>query len=562
MSGLKITLKAKLWCLVAMAALVSIALASGALWLNQRSLLDDRKELLRAVIDAAHGLASGYEAEVKAGRLTREQAFDRFKANLDTMFYNGKDYIFVLNTDYRVVIQPARADSVGKDMSGAKDANGVFFSRELVDSARRGRGEYVDYMFPKPGSDVPVAKLGYSKMFDPWQLALCTGVYIDDLDAKFRSSLWAMVAMVAGLALPVVLMIALVGHSISRRILSLSNVMRTLAMGNLTLDVPETGRADELGDMSRAVQVFKENSLDRQRLTAEQVEADRRAEEEKRRTLDRMAERFEGTVGGMIRSVTATTEELGRKVRAMSESAEQTNHLASVVASASDGPAANVQTVAAATQQLSSSIVEIGRQVSDASHVATDAVAIAQQANGRIGNLADAVDKIGAVVGLINSIAGQTNLLALNATIEAARAGEAGKGFAVVASEVKALANQTAKATEEIGGQMTAIQAVTGLAVTEIQNVAAVIERLSGIATAISAAVEEQNAATAEIARSVQQAAAGTGEVSSSISGVTVASEQSGRTARELVQALGKMSEAAAGLNAQVGDFLATVRAA
>ncbi|PWC90839.1 hypothetical protein TSH100_02110 [Azospirillum sp. TSH100] len=358
----------------------------------------------------------------------------------------------------------------------------------------------------------------------------------------------------------VVLLGLLIYRMVSRPITDMTGAMRRLADGDLATEVPARNRRDEIGAMADALLVFKDNMAENARLAAEQQALKERAEAEKREAMLRLAASFERAVGGVIHSVATETEALQHRAQEMTNVADRTGQLAADVAQATEQTSANVQTVAAATEELSSSIDEISRRVTESSHIATEAVTVAGRANGKVEGLAAAVERIGAVVELINSIASQTNLLALNATIEAARAGEAGKGFAVVAQEVKALATQTAKATEDISGQVAAIQAATGEAVQEIQQISRIIAVIDEAATSIAATVEEQGSATREISRNVQQAAQGTQEVAGSIGGVSSAAGQSRAVAGDVLNTVRQLSTQADTLRTEVARFLTSVR--
>ncbi|HEX2116061.1 MAG TPA: HAMP domain-containing methyl-accepting chemotaxis protein [Alphaproteobacteria bacterium] len=375
-----------------------------------------------------------------------------------------------------------------------------------------------------------------------------------------RASMLFFSLLAAALALAA-LVTAMIARLIARPIVGMTQAMTALADGNKQIDVVGADRKDEIGAMAKAVLVFKENMVRSDALAAEQAR-ERAAREERARRVESSAQRFDQSVSGVIRSVSAATTQLQGSAQTMSAAAEEASRQATAVASASDEASTNVQTVASAAEELSSSIDEIGRQVSQSARIAQAAVNDAEKTNHTVQGLADAAQRIGDVVKLINDIAAQTNLLALNATIEAARAGEAGKGFAVVAAEVKNLANQTAKATEEIGAQIAGIQASTKESVAAIQGIGSTIREINEIATSIASAVEEQGAATREIARNVQQAAAGTSEVSSNIAGVTKASSTTGQTAGEVLSAAQEMAKQAESLRGEVERFLAEVKAA
>jgi methyl-accepting chemotaxis protein len=350
---------------------------------------------------------------------------------------------------------------------------------------------------------------------------------------------------------------------ILRPLFALTGAMEELASGNFEVVLPGLGRKDEIGEMAQAVETFKVKAEQKARDEAEaKMRQDRIVAQQRKADMVKMADDFESAVGEIIETVSSASNELEASAGSLTSTAVRSQELAIVVAAASEEASTNVQSVASATEELTSSVNEISRQVQESARMANEAVGQARKTNDRVGELSKAAARIGDVVELINTIAGQTNLLALNATIEAARAGEAGRGFAVVASEVKALAEQTAKATGEIGLQVSGIQAATQDSVEAIKEISGAIERLSEISSTIAAAVEEQGAATQEISRNVQQAALGTTQVSSNIADVQRGASETGSASSQVLSAAQSLSGDSNRLKLEVGKFLHTVRAA
>jgi methyl-accepting chemotaxis protein len=421
--------------------------------------------------------------------------------------------------------------------------------------------------------DEPSARQAYEKMTEAYTahravidaiVETSTKLNADiETDAKSRENQFMSIVWTVSIAVFLVIGAVLFGvlKGVVGPIGRMTESMMTLANGDTGVTIPSLARGDEVGDMARTVEVFKSNLIKVGQMQAEQERLKKQAEEEKKRTLAEMADTFEKSVLGIVSAVSGSSTELHSAAQSLSAMAEQTNKQSEAVAHAADEASSNVQTVASAAEELSSSIQEITQQVGSSARVSASAVDEAAKVNAKVQGLAGAVGKISEVVNLINDIASQTNLLALNATIEAARAGEAGKGFAVVANEVKNLANQTAKATEEITSQINAVQNATQEAVQGIEGITTTINHISEIAAAIAQSVEEQGAATTEISRSVQQASMGTSEVSSNIAGVTHAATETGSAASQVLSSAGELSKQSEHLREDVGRFIGHLRA-
>ncbi|MBR0956082.1 methyl-accepting chemotaxis protein [Bradyrhizobium japonicum] len=350
-------------------------------------------------------------------------------------------------------------------------------------------------------------------------------------------------------------------RDVSSGINSIIEPMQALGKGDLSAEVPHRGEKTEIGAMADVLQIFKE-ALIAKKAADEAAAADAEAKIERGRRVDNITREFETMIGEIVQTVSSASTQLEASASTLTATADRSQRLATTVAGASEEASTNVQSVASATEEMASSVGEISRQVQESARMAGDAVGQARATTERVSELSKAASRIGDVVELINTIAGQTNLLALNATIEAARAGEAGRGFAVVASEVKALAEQTAKATGEIGQQISGIQAATNDSVGAIREISSTIERLSEISSAIAAAVEEQGAATQEIARNVQQAAQGTQQVSSNITDVQRGATETGTASSQVLSAAQMLSNDSNRLKSEVSKFLTNVRAA
>ncbi len=371
------------------------------------------------------------------------------------------------------------------------------------------------------------------------------------------------------MAVAIVVVISLIASvifsflGVARPMTRLNGALGQMAGGNLDIAIPGADRGDEIGDLAKTVTVIRQNAEQKARDEAEsKITQDQVAARLRKAEMIKLADDFEGAVGEIVETVSSSSTQLEASAGTLTATAERAQELTIMVAAASEEASTNVQSVASATEEMASSVNEISRQVQESARMATEAVGQARTTNDRVSELSRAASRIGDVVELINTIAGQTNLLALNATIEAARAGDAGRGFAVVASEVKALAEQTAKATGEIGQQITGIQAATQELVNAIKEISSTIEKLSEISSTIAAAVEEQGAATQEISRNVQQAAHGTQQVSSNITDVQRGASETGTASSQVLSAAQSLSGDSSRLKLEVGKFLNSVRAA
>lgn len=559
----RLKIRTKLASMVILAALTVVAIVAVSAWLSQNRMLQDRVAQMRTAVDLMVGMAQTLQDAVAAGKMTLAEAKNQFRLRGRRMTFNhGQGYAVVYNADGTSLLNIANPQVEGR-ASGAKDANGVVIADIQMAAARqRPEGGVATYAFPRRGQTVAVRKMAYARRFEPWDIYVTYGLYVDDIDSDVNALLLHLGTIGGGLTVLLGLLSWLISNDVAGALGRLKDRMQAIAGGALDQSVEEIDRGDEIGRMAETLEVLRQTARTARTLETEQVATKQRGEKEKRDALIALADRFDASVGQLVALMASGSHELESTAQSMTSTAERTNHRASVVGSAATEASTRVQTVAAAAEELSSSITEISRQVAQSADITSRAVESARRTDTIVRALADGAQQIEHVAELISSIAAQTNLLALNATIEAARAGEAGRGFAVVAAEVKSLASQTAEATKEIGTRISQIQGATKEAVEAIGGITATIEEVSVIATVIGSAIEEQGAATSEIARNVTQTAQATKDVTNNIGGVSTAANETGNAAGLVLAAASNLSKQAEQLSDEVGTFLAGVRAA
>ena len=559
---MRLRIAGRLYALVGLFALGCALLTAALVYLQSQRQMDARVRELEALVESATGVFEAHRKLAESGAMTQDEALKRALAIVEGMRYGGNDYFVVYRNEpeFMMLMSGGSKANVGKPQIDLKDRSGFLFNRAMkreIDA--RGRS-LIQIAWARPGTDVTLNKTNFAKLYRPWNLVILTGVFADDLAAELRTDIYQAGAIALVLLLALGAVAFLIARGISHPLATLRTVMLDIAENRRVSEVLDTARNDEIGEMARAVEVFRANAAERASLE-DRARAEQAARGERQAKVDALIADFRATVGSALGAVDGSMQRLETTARTLSGVAGGATSQASEAAGASTQAAGNVQSVASAAEELGASVEEIARQVAQANTVVKDATGLAARTNAGVAGLADAAERIGNVVELIRAIAAQTNLLALNATIEAARAGEAGKGFAVVASEVKSLAGQTAKATEEIGAQVAGIQGSTKEAVEAIAAIAATMDEINRVTSVIAGTVEEQTGATREIARNVALAAEGTTAVSGNISEVTTAIASANRSAADVLGATGELADVAKRLQSSVDGFLAQVAA-
>ena len=532
-----------------------LALAGFETYDSVRLLQANRQAILQHIVEAASSVAAGFEREAKAGRLSTEQAQARAVEAIRAMRYRGEEYVWVNDMAPRMVMHPFKPELDGRDLSAMADPNGFKLFVAFVATVRASGAGTVSYLWPRPGSELPVEKLSFVQGFAPWGWVIGSGVYVDDL----RAAQWSAALQGLGLAALAALAVAVLAWRVARGVVvplhAATEATGQIAAGNYAIAIPQTDRRDEVGVLARALETFRAQGVQNAKFAAdaaqEQATRQRRLAATERHTAD-----FGASMSGGMGALANAASTMRTTSWEVATAAAETRAAALESSHSAARSAESLASVAAATEELAASVGEISRQVSHAAVAAGVAVGSVATAEATIQGLSRAASEIGAIVSMITEIAGRTNLLALNATIEAARAGDAGKGFSVVASEVKTLASQTARATEGISRQVGTIQAAVSDAVAAVRAVSGAVGDLNAISTAIASAVEEQGAATQEISAQVQAVSRQTEAMTAGLDRLASVADRSTVSGSEVQQAAGNVADTSDALRKEVDFFL------